>query len=82
MRLVLRSRKWTQKAGSEAMLGEQGIALSAMQPGVEAMIRIRGEMWQAVSDQMVASGETVRVLKVDGLKLLVAPASKPLAEKA
>jgi membrane-bound serine protease (ClpP class) len=73
MRLVLRSRKWKQKVGNEAMLGEKGTAVSGLAQGVEGMIRIRGEIWQATSDRNVSVGEAVRVKKVEGLKLLVEP---------
>jgi membrane-bound serine protease (ClpP class) len=73
MRLVLRSRKWKQKVGNEAMLGEKGTAVSGLAQGIEGMIRIRGEIWQATSDRNVSVGEAVRVKKVEGLKLLVEP---------
>jgi membrane-bound serine protease (ClpP class) len=74
MRLVLRSRKWKQAAGSEEMLGEQGIAASGLKAGVEGLIRIHGENWRAVAQQDVSAGELVRVLKIEGLMLYVEPA--------
>jgi len=74
MRLVLRSRRWKQAAGTEEMLGEQGIAFNGLKSGVEGMIRIHGETWRAVAEQDVAADELVRVLKIDGLKLSVEPA--------
>lgn len=81
MRLVLRSRKWKQAAGAEEMLGEQGIATSGLQSGVEGMIRIHGEMWRAIAEENVAAGETVRVRKLEGLKLYVEPATARNAAK-
>ena len=81
MRLVLRSRKWKQQTGTEAMLGEQGIAFAGLQRGVEGMIRFHGEMWQAVADSDVAAGEPVRVRKVEGLKLVVEPATQQPSAK-
>jgi membrane-bound serine protease (ClpP class) len=71
MRLVLRSRKWKQAAGSEEMLGEQGIASYGLQSGVEGMVRIHGEIWRAVAEQDVPAGAAVRVRKIEGLKLYV-----------
>jgi membrane-bound serine protease (ClpP class) len=76
MRLVLRSRRWRQAAGIEEMLGEQGIATAGLVAGVEGMIRIHGESWRAVTEQDVAAGATVRVRKIEGLKLYVEPATR------
>ena len=74
MRLVLHSRKWKQAAGTEEMLGEQGIAANGLKAGVEGLIRIHGEMWRAIAEQDVSAGASVRVLKIEGLKLYVEPA--------
>ncbi len=71
MRLVLRSRKWKQAAGTEEMLGEQGIATTGLKAGVEGLIRIHGEMWRAIAAQDVVAGDRVRVSKIEGLKLSV-----------
>jgi len=81
MRLVLRSRKWKQAAGSEEMLGEQGIALYGLQSGIEGMVRIHGEIWRAVAEQDVPAGSAVRVRKIEGLKLYVEPAKTSNAVK-
>ncbi len=81
MRLVLRSRKWKQAAGSEEMLGEQGIATYGLQSGVEGMVRIHGEIWRAVAEQDVPAGAAVRVRKIEGLKLYVEPAKTSNAVK-
>ena len=74
MRLVLRSRKWKQAAGTEEMLGQQGIAANGLKSGVEGLVRIHGETWRAVAEQDVPAGSSVRVLRIDGLKLYVEPA--------
>lgn len=81
MRLVLRSRKWKQAAGTEEMLGEQGIAWYGLQGGVEGMVRIHGEIWRAVAEQDVPAGAAVRVRKIEGLKLYVEPAKTSNAVK-
>ena len=74
MRLVLRSRKWKPATGREELLREQGVAVSGLKSGVEGLIRIHGETWRAVSETDVAAGATVKVLRVEGLKLHVEPA--------
>jgi membrane-bound serine protease (ClpP class) len=73
MRLVLRSRKWKSVTGKEELIGAQGVAVARLPAGSEGMIRVHGELWQAESSQPVEEGKTVRVLRVDGLKLYVEP---------
>jgi membrane-bound serine protease (ClpP class) len=77
MRLVLRSRTWKTVTGREELIGEQGIAVSALRAGVEGMIRIHGELWGAISSQPAPEGAPVRVLRIEGLKLYVEPAQSP-----
>jgi membrane-bound serine protease (ClpP class) len=74
MRLVLRSRKWKTSTGKEELIGSHAVAVSALQPGVEGMIRVHGELWQGESAKPVPEGKTVRILRVEGLKLYVEPA--------
>ncbi len=71
MRLVLRSRSWKSTTGREELIGEEGIAVSGLPAGTEGMIRVHGELWQAVSSRAVAEGKPVRVRSVEGLKLRV-----------
>jgi membrane-bound serine protease (ClpP class) len=73
MRLVLRSRQWKSATGREELIGAQGIVVSPIVGGVEGMIRIHGELWRAISQEAVAEGKPVRVLKMEGLKLYVEP---------
>jgi membrane-bound serine protease (ClpP class) len=73
MRLVLRSRKWKPATGKEELVGAEGIAESELGAGVEGMIRVHGELWQAVSSRPVSAGKPVKVVRVDGLKLAVEP---------
>ena len=79
MRLVLRSRKWKTSTGREEMVGLQGVAASALPAGVEGMVQVHGELWRAQSSQPVKEGETVRVLRVEGLKIYVEPAEAAVA---
>ncbi len=74
MRLVLRSRKWKTATGREELIGSSGVAVSALQAGGEGMIRVHGELWRAVSSQPVQEGKSVKILRVEGLKLYVEPA--------
>jgi membrane-bound serine protease (ClpP class) len=80
MRLVLRSRSWKSTTGREELIGEEGIAISGLPAGTEGMIRVHGELWQAVSPRAVSEGKTVRVRSVDGLKLRVEPEEAVVTE--
>jgi membrane-bound serine protease (ClpP class) len=73
-RLVMRSRKWKTATGKEELIGSIGVVTSALQAGAEGMVRVHGELWRAQCPQPVAEGETVRVTRVEGLKLYVEPA--------
>lgn len=81
MRLVLRSRKWKTSTGQEELLGARGVVVSPVGGGTEGIIRIHGELWQAVSSRPLVEGKPVRVVRVEGLKLHVEPveASVPAA---
>jgi membrane-bound serine protease (ClpP class) len=80
MRLVLRSRKWKTTTGREELIGEEGIAISGLGAGTEGMIRVHGELWQAVSPRAVSEGKLVRVRSVEGLKLHVEPEEAVVTE--
>src|SRR2546427_365116 len=74
MRLVVRSRRWRRAAGEGEVIGSQGVAIAQMAAGAEGMVRVHGELWKAESSKPLQEGETVRILRVEGLKLYVEPA--------
>jgi membrane-bound serine protease (ClpP class) len=80
MRLVLRSRSWKSTTGREELIGEEGIAFSELRADTEGMIRVHGELWQAVSPRAVPEGKPVRVRSVEGLKLHVEPEEATVTE--
>jgi membrane-bound serine protease (ClpP class) len=69
----LKSRKWKSSTGREELLGEQGVVTTAVPGGGEGMIRIHGELWRASAKEDIQAGATVRVLRVNGLKLEIEP---------
>jgi membrane-bound serine protease (ClpP class) len=79
MRLVLKSRKWKSVTGKEELIGEEGVVTSDVPEGGVGMIRVHGELWRAASQSHLAEGTPVRVLRVEGLKLIVAPMQTPVA---
>jgi membrane-bound serine protease (ClpP class) len=72
-RLVLRSRKWKTATGREELIGSTGTATAELKAGAEGMVRVHGELWRAESSRPVPEGSSVRVTKVEGLKLYVEP---------
>ncbi|GAC1634881.1 MAG: nodulation protein NfeD [Candidatus Acidiferrum sp.] len=77
MRSVLRSRKWKPATGPEEMLSEVGTVVKAIPAEGEGMIRLRGELWRALSSQSIGEGKLVRIVKVDGLRVQVTPVESP-----
>ncbi len=77
MRLVLRSRHWKVSTGKEELVGEECIVTSALGADGEGMVRIHGELWRAGSPVAIAVGQNVRVVRIEGLKLIVEPAETP-----
>jgi len=73
MRLVLRSRRWKLVTGKEELIGEEGVVVSNLVAGVSGIVRVHGELWQAISEQPAEAGAKVRVRGVMGLKLQVEP---------
>jgi membrane-bound serine protease (ClpP class) len=55
--------------GVEALVGEVGAASGPLAP--EGQIKLKGEIWRAVSERPVADGAPVRVVAVEGLTLRV-----------
>jgi len=57
--------------GATGMIGEIGVARTALAP--EGQVLVRGEYWDAVADSSVNVGTRVRVKAVEALKLRVEP---------
>jgi len=65
--------KMESATGPEEMIGEVGTVIKPVAAGVEGMIRWRGELWRAFSSQAIGEGKSVRVTRVEGLRVEVAP---------
>ncbi len=71
MNLALRARHRKVMTGSDGLIGEVGIAQTALSP--EGKVFVHGELWNAFSNAGAAPGESIRVTAVDGLTLMVEP---------
>lgn len=72
MSAALRARRNKVTTGVEGLIGELGVAQTALTPG--GKIFIHGEIWDAVASSGIPVGTKVVVKKVDGLQLRVEPA--------
>lgn len=71
MTVALRARANKVVTGAEGLIGEIGIAQTALAPA--GKIVVHGELWDAVASSSVSAGEKVVVQKVNGLELKVDP---------
>ena len=69
MRLVILVHRTKSVTGKEGMVGEIGTALTNFAP--EGKVKVHGEIWEAKSISGVNSGDRVKILAVEGLKLKV-----------
>ena len=72
LRLAVKSRSRPVVTGQEQMLGMVGTVEDWS--GTRGHVFVRGETWNAISALPLAPGALVRVSRVDGLTLTVAPA--------
>jgi membrane protein implicated in regulation of membrane protease activity len=65
-------RRYRVRGGAEGMIGERGEVLERCDP--RGRVRLRGEIWHAISDtgDALEPGERVRVTALEGLAVRVA----------
>ena len=78
IRAAWRSQRGRPVTGAEGLVGQIGVARSDL--ALQGMAQVRGELWQAESDEPVSAGETVEVVEVIGLKLRVKKIKKNKGE--
>lgn len=79
--LVTRVQLKPETTGKSAMIGLRGKVLDWR--GERGRIRVRGEIWKAISREegaRISPGEKVEVVDIEGLTLIVKPISKNLKE--
>jgi membrane-bound serine protease (ClpP class) len=69
--IVIQARKNKVLTGAAGMIGEIGIARTALAP--EGQVVVRGEYWDAVADATISPGTRIRVKAIEALKLRVEP---------
>ncbi len=76
MAAVIRAHRRKPETGQEEMIGAVGKVVEDLDP--EGLVKVRGELWKAVSadGSTIKVGEKVRVVRMDGLTLIVERADR------
>ncbi len=69
MRIAARARRNKVTTGSEGMVGQTGVARTALAPA--GKVFVHGELWDATAETAISAGDAVVVLGVEGLRLTV-----------
>jgi len=67
--LAFRAYMRKPEVGSKAMIGQVGEAMTRLDP--QGKVFVRGEIWNAFSEERIESGEKVQVVDIQGLNLKV-----------
>jgi len=71
MTIALRARRNKIVTGAQGLVGETGVAQTALSP--QGKVFVHGELWDAVASSPLPVGQLVVVRKVDGLTVQVDP---------
>jgi membrane-bound serine protease (ClpP class) len=77
MTIALKARRNKVVTGEQGLVGETGVAQTALSP--QGKVFVHGELWDAVAASPLPIGQLVVVRRVDGLTLEVEPISVPAA---
>ena len=75
MSIALKARRNKVVTGEQGLVGETGVAQSALSP--QGKVFVHGELWDAVAPSPLPVGQLVVVRRVDGLTLQVEPLTVP-----
>jgi membrane-bound serine protease (ClpP class) len=71
MTIAVRARRNKVLTGEQGMVGETGVAQTALSP--QGKVFVHGELWNAVASTSLPAGQMIVVRKVEGLTLQVDP---------
>ena len=75
MSIALKARRNKVVTGEQGLVGETGVAQTALAP--QGKVFVHGELWNAIAPSPVPIGQLVVVRRVDGLTLQVEPLAVP-----
>jgi membrane-bound serine protease (ClpP class) len=71
VRLAVAAQRLPATTGIAAMVGEAGVALTAIEPDRLGRVSTHGEIWQAKAAEAIPEGTKVRTTGIEGLTLIV-----------
>ena len=71
MTIALKARRNKVVTGAQGLVGETGVAQTALSP--QGKVFVHGELWDAIASSALPAGQLVIVRKIDGLTLQVDP---------
>lgn len=68
---------------SNAIIGKEGVVTKDITPNDVGQVKVSGDIWTAVSayTDIIPKGSTIKVLSIDGVKLVVEPVTIKQPEK-
>lgn len=75
MGIALKARRNKVVTGEQGLVGETGVAQTALSP--QGKVFVHGELWDAIAPSPVPIGQLVVVRRIDGLTLQVEPLAVP-----
>lgn len=69
--VAIRVHRERPDTGKEGLIGLTGEAISSIDAANEGQILVRGEIWSSNSSRPISKGDKVKVIAVEGLKLIV-----------
>ena len=73
---VFKSHLHKPRTGARGMVGEIGVVREALMP--EGKVFVHGELWRAISNDPIQTGDRVRVVKIVNLVLEVEPVERSI----
>ena len=68
---VLRTHRKRASTGKESLVGMSGKVREEILAGKEGKVFVHGELWSAISEEIISKDETIEVTEVNGLTLKV-----------
>lgn len=69
----------TEKTNADALIGEEGLVTADIAPFAPGQVKVKGQVWTAVCEDSAAavpSGTQIKVIAIEGVKLIVSPAER------
>lgn len=61
----------TQHTNTESIIGKTGQTIKAISPKNPGQVKVKGEIWRAVSNESIRVGEHAKIVSVSGVSLKV-----------